>query len=70
MEMDTPVINDAGIGYTATPTVVVTPKFKYLFPDAIGAAGQAKPFFRLLNVLNQFVGLPGAVFETVPPAVT
>jgi hypothetical protein len=69
MEMDTPTIVDGGFGYGAVPTVVVTPKFKYLFPDAIGAAAQAKPFFRLLNVLNQFLGSPESVFETAP-AVT
>lgn len=55
-----------GKGYV-TPIVVVTPRFKYTWPDSIGAAGQAKPFFSLIkNALQRSAGTP--IVET-PPAV-
>jgi len=66
MELDSLTVNDMGFGYGAIPTVVLTPRFKYLFPDALGAAAQAKPFYRLMNILSQFAG---PAVETAP-AVT
>lgn len=60
------VINE-GQDYDATATVVFTPWFKTLFPDAFGNPAQAAPFFRLMQTALERAGLTPVT--SAPPVI-
>jgi hypothetical protein len=65
MELDTITLTTGGNNYDPAnpPTIVITPRFKSTWPDSIGPAAQAAPFFNMLTV-----GLEVSTMALVLPA--
>ncbi|SRR5579875_1176903 len=59
MQVDELQLLYGGKGYESDPNVVFVPRFKYIWPDALGVQEQAQPFFNLLTgALMQACGSP------------
>jgi hypothetical protein len=59
MQVDQLQLLYGGQGYSSTPNVTLVPLFKYIWPDTLGSAKQAQPFFNLLTgALIQACGSP------------